>query len=282
MKQILFSLLALLSGITIQAQQDTIYLDVNANVVNDKTQAAEYALVQGKGKKQTTICFYTLDGQLTRSSEYSRFKKKASLCKLDGITRYKFQQSAQDSLMVHYAHNQRHGEFVFYYPNGAIMAHGQYKEDMLDGPLTQYYENGAVKRKEHYKKDVSQGGIYLSVDNRPLDFVPFYQKAAFIAGEETLMKVVAQNIILTDELLNDLIESDKEDISADIALQINALGEAESLTVLRSDSPLFSDECFRQVLPALQGQVFTPGRIDGKPIESLLCIKDVKCVLTSR
>ena len=284
MKQILLSLLVLvlMTGSTVQAQQDTAYLDINANVVDDKASATEYAIIHKRGKKQFEICFYTLDGKLTRSCEYSQFKRKASQRTLNGITRYKFQQSEQDSLMVHYTRNRRNGEVIFYYPSGTVMARGQYKDDMLDGPLTQYYENGAVKRKETYKKDVSQGGCYLSTDSTSLDFIPFYQKVAFKAGEEALMKVINQNIILTNELLNNLMENGKEQVSADICLRINALGETKSLTIRRTDSPLFSDECFRQVLTALQGKVFTPCLIDGRPVESLLCIKDVKCVLISR
>ena len=192
MKQILLSLLVfvLMTGSTVQAQQDTVYLDINANVVDDKASATEYAIIHKRGKKQFEICFYTLDGKLTRSCEYSQFKRKVSQRTLNGITRYKFQQSEQDSLIVHYTRNRRNGEVIFYYPSGTVMARGQYKDDMLDGPLTQYYENGAVKRKETYKKDVSQGGFYLSTDSTSLDFIPFYQKVAFKAGEEALMKII--------------------------------------------------------------------------------------------
>ena len=94
MKQILLSLLVLvlMTGSTVQAQQDTVYLDINANVVDDKASATEYAIIHKRGKKQFEICFYTLDGKLTRSCEYSQFKRKASQRTLNGITRYKFQQ----------------------------------------------------------------------------------------------------------------------------------------------------------------------------------------------
>ena len=53
MKQILLSLLVLvlMTGSTVQAQQDTVYLDINANVVDDKASATEYAIIHKRGKK---------------------------------------------------------------------------------------------------------------------------------------------------------------------------------------------------------------------------------------
>ena len=53
MKQILLSLLVLvlMTGSTVQAQQDTVYLDINANVVDDKASATEYAIIHNSRGK---------------------------------------------------------------------------------------------------------------------------------------------------------------------------------------------------------------------------------------
>lgn len=132
---------------------------------------------------KTTVYFYTVDGILTQSSVYNRFKKQASSRILHGETHYKFSNSTQDSLFVFYTNNRRNGAAIFYYPNGSVMAQGQYKDGMLNGLLQQFYPNG----KPNVKKSIRM----------------MFPKVVLIC----LPKVLRSNLYLSTSGLNMLTES---------------------------------------------------------------------------
>ena len=264
----------------VQAQQDTLYLDAQQNVIKKKAKASSCALVHEEGKGKTTVYFYTVDGILTQSSVYNRFKKQASSRILHGETHCKFSNSTQDSLFVFYTNNRRNGAAIFYYPNGSVMAQGQYKDGMLNGLLQQFYPNGKTKRQEIYKDDVSQGGTYLSAEGTPLEFVPFYKRAEYADGINGLIQVISRNMKLSKGLMEYMVDNKLYKLTADIGIWIDNEGKVKGLYILRTDDPKFNEECFEQVLPVLKSQSFNPGMIDGKPAQTLFFIKDIMCSIS--
>lgn len=276
MRHIIPVFLMALTACSAHAQQDTLYLDAQENVV--KQNKAVSCLVLDESKKdRLTASFYTLDKKLLRTCEYKSFSKKASQRILHGATHYKFAGSMQDSLQVFYTNNVRNGSAVFYYPDGAIMAQGTYKNGMLNGLLQQFYEDGKTKRKEIYKEDVSQGGIYLSPDSTTLEFTPFYQKAAYPAGYEELCRLLGRNMMPDRKLVRYMAESNRFHLTADIGLVISPDGKAVGLSVLRSDDPKFNESSFEKILPVLSDKKFIPATLDGRPCYSVMRIDGLIC-----
>ncbi|HRH34494.1 MAG TPA: toxin-antitoxin system YwqK family antitoxin [Catalimonadaceae bacterium] len=66
-------------------------------------------------------------------------------------------QPAQKSNGVGKMENgQKVGEWIFYYPDGQLMAREQYKEGMLDGICLAYFPNGQLASKENWKEDLQE------------------------------------------------------------------------------------------------------------------------------
>lgn len=264
----LFTLLCL----PVKAQQDTLYLDAEGNHVKNREKAVECALIQKKEDKKLFVNFYTLDGKLTRISQYRQFGKSWWNKVLHGSTHYKFHNSDQDSLTVSYVNNRRIGGAVFYYPNGATMANAQYKDGRLNGLLIQTYENGKLKRKEVYKDNVSQGGYYLSPDSTQLEYTPFYKGSRYIGDDNELVRLTAKYIDIPSELIKYMADSKTYKLTADVGIVIDTQGKAKELVLLRTDHYKFNKDSFLKLFSVLTEKQFISGEIDGKPVNSMILI----------
>ncbi len=271
MTNVLLTAALLLASLSINAQQDTIYMDSAMKHLKKKNKATHYAIVQGTQNNKTQVDLYTIDGKLIKSSEYKTFGNKENKQVLEGLTTYKYENSNQDSLKVFYKGNIKNGDAVYYHPNGKVKVNCQYKNGQLHGLLHQYYEDGKTTRKEVYKDDRSEGGIYLSPDSLELPYSPFYQIAQF--NEAEIVSIIAKNVTPNKELLNDMCSKKIERVSAKIGINIDEKGKITDLIIIESDNKHYNKKCLDQALSELKNQTVSPAQIDAQPIASTFIIK---------
>lgn len=72
---------------------------------------------------------------------------------------------------------QKVGEWLFYYPNGQLMAKEQYKSGMLDGVCLAYFPNGQLASKENWKEDLQEDSSWYYHPNGKI-----YRKGVYIDG----------------------------------------------------------------------------------------------------
>ncbi|MDC1839307.1 toxin-antitoxin system YwqK family antitoxin [Bacteroides uniformis] len=255
------------------AQQDTVFLNAQKVFVKKKAKAKECVLMRKAEDGSKWVDFYTLDGKQTASSQYKKFGKTPDSQILHGITRYRFHDSEQDSLQLFYRNNCRNGGATFYYPNGKILAKGQYKDGKLDGLLHQFYEDGKLKRMEVYKDDCCIRGKYLTPDSTEIEFSPFYQPAQFETGEFALGKIMSEFFRLPTDLLKEMADKNRLSLKAHVGIVVNADGKAVDVIILSTEHPKLNASCFEGLLEMLSQYVFIPGEIDNQKCTTIASMK---------
>lgn len=275
MKRILLSAFIACFSLLAEAQQDTIFLNAQGEIVRKKDKAKECVLIRKGEKGIKWVDFYTLDGKLTASSQYKKFGKTPGYQVLHGAAHYRFSNSEQDSLLVFYKDNRRNGGATFYYPNGKVMAQCQYKDGALDGLSRQFYEDGKLKRTEIYQNNRSIGGKLFAPDSTELAFSPFYEPAQVVtADERTLLTAIGKYMNLPTELFKEMSTNDQSWLSANIGIVVNATGKAIDLVILDTQHPKLNKNCFLDVTEHLSNIRFIPGKIDGQEATTIMLLKE--------
>lgn len=139
--------------------QETVYLTSQSETTEEKDNAYEKAVITTNEKgKGYTVDFFSMEGILLRTSQYSKFGKTPDKQILHGKTNYKFANSEKDSLVCYYKDNLRIGAAIFYYPNGKKHVECIYKGDYWMG----FYFNiilMAASREKIFIKEVSPLGL---------------------------------------------------------------------------------------------------------------------------
>lgn len=274
MKRILILAFTACSSLLAWAQQDTIYLNFQREIIRKKSKAKECALIRKADKGIKQIDFYTLDGKLTASSQYKKFGKTPDSQVLHGTTRYRFSNSEQDSLSVFYKNNQRNGSATFYYPSGKVMAQCQYKDGALDGMLQQFYEDGKLKRTEIYQDNRSVGGKLLAQDSTELAFSPFYEPATPTVDEKTLIQAICKGFELPTEVAKDMNDNQQYKLTLNVGILVDAEGKAIDFIVLSTQHPKLNKSCFSDVLEILNRYTFIPGKINDQAGTTVAVLKE--------
>lgn len=174
MKRLFIFSAFILFFIQLQAQK-TVYLNKVSEIIKDKEQAAELAMIRKNDKNpKYTVDFFSMNGTLLRSAQYSQFGKTPNKQILHGKTIYKFPHSEQDSLVCFYKNNLRTGSAIYYYPNGKKQVDCSYKNGNLNGLLVQYYPNDSIKRKDIYEVGIATVSSIYSEEGEFLGSSPFY------------------------------------------------------------------------------------------------------------
>lgn len=95
-------------------------------------------------KKDSTWLYYSdIDGALLAEENYSRGK-------LNGLSTTYYPASETLAETIGYQDGIKHGVFKKYFPDGAIMIDGSYKNNQFDGDYTVYYSDGIIEVKGKY------------------------------------------------------------------------------------------------------------------------------------
>lgn len=260
MKRLLSLSFLLMSCIHFYAQE-TVYLTSQSETTEEKDKASEKAVITTNEKgKGYTVDFFSMEGILLRTSQYSKFGKTPDKQILHGKTIYKFANSEKDSLVCHYKDNLRVGAATFYYPDGKRHVECIYKGGLLDGILLQYYANDSIKRKDIYKRGVAIGTNIYSEQGELLGNSPFYVAPAPLDEDlNTIYKEVAQAIELP-------IWKNAGKWEAHVEITFDAKGNMMNVRVLQSNHPKLAKASIQAVNKVLQNKTFAPATMDKQPV----------------
>lgn len=245
--------------------QETVYLTSQSETIAEKDKVYEKAVIT-TNEKGYTVDFFSMEGKLLRTSQYSKFGKTLDKQILHGKTIYKFDNSEKDSLVCYYKDNLRVGAATFYYPNGKKHVECIYKEGLLDGILLQYYSNDSIKRKDIYKRGVAIGTNIYSEQGELLGNSPFYVAPAPL-GEDlnAVYKEVAQAIELP-------IWKNPGKWEAHVEIAFDSKGKMMNVRVLKSNHPKLAKASVQAVNKVFQNKTFVPATMDKQPVCSSIIL----------
>lgn len=199
--------------------------------ITDSVNARTYAIFeyQDTAKKAARVTYYTIQGLKKREVHYSNLHAEI----MDGPYRT-------------------------YHENGQLMKDLFYKYNMLDGPVTTYYDNAVVRRKDIFKQGNFVSGQCFTASGQDTLHFDFQKRPEYPGGEAKLMKFVGDSIRYPALARENGIEGQ---VLANFV--VNAEGDVEDITIVRSSHKLLSDEVLR-VIP-LSGK-WIPGEVDGYPV----------------
>lgn len=230
--KILFFLICLLTAGLVSAQGPVEKRFFNGQgEITDSLNARTYAVIeyQDTAKKAARVTYYTIQGLKKREVHYSNLHAEI----MDGPYRT-------------------------YHENGQLMKDLFYKYNMLEGPVTTYYDNAVVRRKDIFKQGNFVSGQCFTPSGQDTLHFDFQKRPEYPGGEDKLMKFVSDSIRYPVLARENGIEGQ---VIANFV--VNAEGEVEDVTIVRSPHKLFSAEVLR-VIP-LTGK-WIPGEVDGYAI----------------
>lgn len=268
MKRLFIFSAFILFFIQLQAQK-TVYLNKVSEIIKDKEQAAELAMIRKNDKNpKYTVDFFSMNGTLLRSAQYSQFGKTPNKQILHGKTIYKFPHSEQDSLVCFYKNNLRTGAAIFYYPNGKKHIDCSYKKGNLDGLLVQYYPNDSIKRKDVYKAGIATASSTYSEEGKFLGSNPFYIPPTPIDTDiKTLIREVARKIDLPLYLIKQTGEW-----KADVEVSFDSNGKLTNIRVVQNNHSGLVAPAIEATQKVLQSRTFKPATMDNYAISGSIIL----------
>jgi TonB family protein len=199
--------------------------------ITDSLNARTYAVIeyQDEAKKAARVTYYTIQGLKKREIHYSNV----------------------DAAIMD-------GPYRTYHVNGQLMKDLFYKNNLLEGPVTTYYDNGVVRRKDIYKEGNFISGQCFTASGQDTLHFDYEKRPEYPGGEAKLMKIISDSIRYPVLARENGIEGE---VLASFV--VNAEGDVEDVTIVRSPHKLFSAEVLR-VIP-LTGK-WIPGEVDGYPV----------------
>lgn len=240
--------------------QEKVYLDKSYRWTSDKEKAVEYAVITKEKRKLFKVEFFTLDGKPKGMGHYSKYTEDPRERVKDGLCTY-FYANGKDSLVSNYKDNRPEGQSITYYPDGSARLMATYRNGRKEGKLMQYYPNGKLRREENYLAGKSTGGKLFSPEGNELPFEPYEVPAEFPGGKEALLQIVADATKYPKEAIKY-----KKQGKVIIGFVIDKQGKMQRLMISRSVDPLLDEEALRIVKAIATSYIWTPARIDGKPV----------------
>lgn len=261
MKTILSTLLVCLGCLPIIAQR-TVYLDKDARITENQTEAVGYAVVTNMTEtKQDSVAFYSKGGKVQRISFYAPFADLPQERVLHGKTIYKFRDSEQDSLLCFYRRNLRQGAATYFYPDGKQKVRCTYKEGLLNGLLYEYFSNGLIRRKDIYEKGVATGSNLYSEDGELLGNSPYYVAPAPEMGLQWLMDTLSSEV----KIPNDIWTKEGRWVVYLEAL-FDEKGTLQDVECVQTNYKPLIQPVVKQVSKVMQDLVYEPATMDKQPV----------------
>lgn len=195
------------------------------------------------------LCLFCLCGMLNAQSKFPK----------DGKHVYSY-ANGQDSVICFYKNGRPVGQRTEYYPNGQLHLTFTYKTGHIQS-LKQYYENGALKREEVLNGHSTTIGHLYDIDGKELDFIPYMQLPQFPGGNAELMKLIAQYTKYPPQAVKE-----KKQGLVIIKCSIDKEGNPKNAEIVKSVSPELDKEAMRVVGFLTMTYKFTPGKIEGQPV----------------
>lgn len=268
MKRLFIFSAFILSFIHLHAQK-TVYLNDESEIVKDKNKAHELAMIRENDKNpKYTVEFFSMDGTLLRSAQYSQFGKTPNKQIQHGKTIYKYSHSEQDSLVCFYRDNLRTGGAIFYYPDGKKHIDCSYKNGNLDGLLIQYYPNDSIKRKDVYKAGIATASSVYSEEGKPLGNNPFYIPPTPIDSDiKTLIREVAQGMDLPLNIIKRT-----GDWKADVEASFDSNGKLTNIRVVQNNHSGLVAPAIKATRKVLQSRAFKPATMDNHAVNGSIIL----------
>lgn len=268
MKRLFIFSIFILFIIQLQAQK-TVYLNNESEIIKDKEKASELAMIRKNEKdSQFTVEFFSMNGALLRTAQYSQFGKTPKKQILHGKTIYKFPHSEQDSLVCFYRNNLRTGGAIFYYPDGKKHIDCSYKNGNLDGLLIQYYPNDSIKRKDVYEAGIATASSTYSEEGKFLGSNPFYTPPTPIDTDiKALIREVAQKMDLPLYLIKQTGEW-----KADVEISFDSNGKLTNIRVVQNNHSGLVAPAIEATQEVLQSRTFKPATMDNYAISGSIIL----------
>ncbi len=151
------------------------------------------------------------------------------------------------------------GTCKYYFNNGNIKEHLNYREDKLHGEIMTYYMNGQMKRKDHFENGEFVDGKCYTQDGRDTTHFEYWLMPTYPGGDNGLYTFIVNKVKYPKKARKKGIEG-----TVHVKFIVNKEGNVVDARVSKSVHTLLDNEAIR-VAKLLKG--FTPGYHDGKKVK---------------
>ena len=215
---------------TIQSQ-DTIYLSKTGKIVLDKTKASRYRIVIKTDAVNDTFVEYNYDLDWNLRNErlcYNYYKKKKEILKYES-----FYKSGDKHIIRVYLKGKVNGDFLSYWPNGAL------------------------KRKDFYKKGKFIEGKCWDENGNEVAYYDYKIHPKFPGGKGALTNYVRDNFDLNQ------VPNVSSYRKVQVSFYIDKDGSVVDAKMRKTADPMTNYQALKLVMDMPK---WSPGLMDGSPV----------------
>lgn len=219
---LLFSKMAVFS-------QDTVFYNVNMQIVTTRTDAVYYELKDSVPANPLLLRMYYMNGGIRSENNYADIDRRIY-----------------------------NGEQKVWYPSGVLKRCVQYTRGSIEGSLKTYWDNGRLKREDVYRKGALLSGQCYTRRGKKTDYESYYILPSFPGGHKALLAYIRDHFNYPEVSLNKGF-SGKVVVSFVIAEN----GSISNVAVSQSLDPDIDQRAVRfiQEMPD-----WIPAKEDGQPV----------------
>ncbi len=235
-KLILFTVLLVVTTITVTFAQDTTYYSKEYKELKSSIGASKYKVVEKLPDNRLIEKWYNISGQITNLN-HKKLKRKKKI--FDGISKA-------------------------WYKNGQLKYTTNYLKDKEHGEQLYYWDNGVMCRKEFYKKGRFKKGECWDREGKVREYFPRFQKPRLGKTDYGITNFVRKHAVYPKTA-----QYNEEQGKVLVMFAVDSTGKVCDVKIKKSAGKILDTEAIKIVnsMPRL-----TPGKLEGEPIKITMSI----------
>jgi protein TonB len=181
------------------------------------------------------------------------------------ITRYYATGQKQEEVpYLRLRKSELHGTQTRWFADGRVQATEQYAHNQRHGQLLTYYPDGTLRRQEEYQNGKQVKAECFGPDGKPVAYFDYLQFPEYPGGLSKLLGTIQSRTKYPKEALR---EAEQGKVFVDFV--VSSKGVVQDACIKKSISPLLDQEALR-VVNSLKG--WQPARLDGEQTDVLFTL----------